>query len=300
MAQSSAEAELGAAHRGALFAIGIHNMWSEFYGEHLNIAIVTDSMAAKLISTRRGVGRVRHLEIRQLYLQRLTNSGRVKILKCKGTTNLADAGTKPMQKKSVPGFRTGLGIVRQPLAEEDSSGRGVVGLLALPSAVKRQMALLLASMLIGEGDAVLDTEPSSGNEEDEAYLGFRSFVIAIFLAGWFAHMIFSWAWHQVLARQRTQDSPLMGTHMPPSTPMSSTGISTSSPAPMISVVQDISQASTISQPVMISQQEAIKDFYVSAGGERYHVDRMSRADQGDRHFSPLALQAVHGHRTAEQ
>jgi hypothetical protein len=138
------------------------------------------------------------------------------------------------------------------------------------------MALLLASMLIGEGDAVLDTEPSSGNEEDEAYLGFRSFVIAIFLAGWFAHMIFSWAWQQVLERRRAQDSPLMGTHVPHSTPMSSTGIATSSPAPMISVVQDISQASTISQPMTISQQEAIKDFYVSAGGERYHVDRGCR------------------------
>ena len=265
IAQSSAEAELGAAHRGALFAIGLQNMWSEFYGEHLNIEILTDSIAAKLISTRRGVGRVRHLEIRQLYLQKLTNSGRVKILKCKGTANLADAGTKPMPKKSVEGFRIGLGIVRPPPEGGISPGRGVDGILALPAAAKRHIALYLASMLIGEADAAAMADPTPEQQGSTTFLGFYSFLMVVFLSGWFAHAMFEAAWRWVLGSRRVRPAPTAR--------RTSTSV-----ASMMPTTRTTSTCTAASEVPANIQQKFINAnaCYVSAGGERYHVDRECR------------------------
>ena len=262
IAQSSAEAELGAAHRGALYAIGIQNMWSEFFGEHLNIEILTDSMAAKLISTRRGVGRVRHLEIRQLYLQKLTNGGRVKILKCKGTQNLADAGTKPMPKKAVEGFRVGLGIVRRAAVGAESPGRGVDGIMALPAAAKRHIALLLASMLIGESDAAPSDEVKE-HQGGTAVLEFRCFLLLIFLAGWFAHMSFAWAWRTTVEWLTSTPAPILrSAALPP--PASTTTTRTTS------------TCTTPPDIPAITQQTFMNACYVSSGGERFHVDRECR------------------------
>ena len=86
-AQSSAEAELGGIHRGALFAIGVQNFIHEVWGELLRICIWTDSSSGKVMSVRRGVGRTRHLEVWQCYIQAIVNSGRVKVRKCLGTKN---------------------------------------------------------------------------------------------------------------------------------------------------------------------------------------------------------------------
>ena len=58
---SSAEAELGGCHRGGVQACYIQNLWCEAYTQLLNITVRTDSSAGKIIATRRGVGRVRHL-----------------------------------------------------------------------------------------------------------------------------------------------------------------------------------------------------------------------------------------------
>ena len=45
LAQSSCEAEMGGAHRGSLFAIGLQNLWHELFGEDLSIEVGTDSSA---------------------------------------------------------------------------------------------------------------------------------------------------------------------------------------------------------------------------------------------------------------
>jgi hypothetical protein len=94
IAQSSAEAELGGAHRAALLAVGVQNTWLELFEENLPIGLLMDSAAGKIMAVRRGKGKVRHLEVKQLYLQELTNALRVKTYKAKGEENKADIGTK--------------------------------------------------------------------------------------------------------------------------------------------------------------------------------------------------------------
>ena len=98
MAQSSGEAELAGLHRGALTGIWIQNAWFELYGEWLPIVLETDAAAAKGMAQRKGCGRVRHLDTRQIYIQELSNSERVTIEETSAHTNTADAGAKTVSK----------------------------------------------------------------------------------------------------------------------------------------------------------------------------------------------------------
>ena len=54
----------------------------------------TDSNAAKAIASRRGHGKTRHVELRYLWLQDVTKSGRVKVRRIPGEQNVADHFTK--------------------------------------------------------------------------------------------------------------------------------------------------------------------------------------------------------------
>ncbi len=104
IAQSSAEAELGGAHRAALMGVCVQNTWLELFDENLPIGLLMDSAAGKIMAVRRGKGKVRHLEVKQLYLQELTNALRVKTYKAKGEENKADIGTKPMTTRVLQKF----------------------------------------------------------------------------------------------------------------------------------------------------------------------------------------------------
>ena len=58
------------------------------------VHIGTDSAAAKSCVSRRGLGKMRHLEIRDLWLQKEVNDGKVIVSKIPGTENPADLMTK--------------------------------------------------------------------------------------------------------------------------------------------------------------------------------------------------------------
>ena len=90
----------------------MHNFWHELFTESPPIELWTDSSAGLLMGLRRGVGRVRHLEVKQLLLQRSSNSKRVSINKAKGDHNVADVGAKPMTKKQLDKFKEQLGIIK--------------------------------------------------------------------------------------------------------------------------------------------------------------------------------------------
>jgi hypothetical protein len=112
VAQSSAHSELHEIQRGAHFGIYMSNFWSEAYGEVLPIEILTDSAAAKTLGTRRGVGRVRHLAVKEIYIQELTNSGRVRLVKINGHDNVADIGTKILDKQRIEFLLNKLNVKR--------------------------------------------------------------------------------------------------------------------------------------------------------------------------------------------
>ena len=60
----------------------------------VNIVVCTDSSAAKGIASRRGLGKVRHIELSELWLQDQVARGRISIVKIAGEDNFSDSLTK--------------------------------------------------------------------------------------------------------------------------------------------------------------------------------------------------------------
>ena len=63
-------------------------------GIELDSHLSTDSSAAKGIASRRGLGKMRHVEVNQLWLQDKVAEGIIKLVKVPGTGNQADVLTK--------------------------------------------------------------------------------------------------------------------------------------------------------------------------------------------------------------
>lgn len=62
-----------------------------------SIRLKSDASAAIGIATRIGIGKVRHIEVSQLWLQHQVYRGDIVIVKVKGEVNLADALTKVLE-----------------------------------------------------------------------------------------------------------------------------------------------------------------------------------------------------------
>ena len=71
----------------------------------VQIKIKVDASAAIGISMRRGLGKIRHLETNQLWIQEKVESGKMKVIKIPGELNVADHLTKyltgPELKRAV-------------------------------------------------------------------------------------------------------------------------------------------------------------------------------------------------------
>ena len=95
-ALSSAEAELYGMIEGVTRARGLVTLAEElgFSGLKSTIHLGTDSAAAKSFVCRRGLGRMKHLQIRDLWLQKEVAEGRLVVFKTPGETHPADLMTK--------------------------------------------------------------------------------------------------------------------------------------------------------------------------------------------------------------
>ena len=102
-ALSSAEAEFYAMVEAVTRAKGLLTLATELGWEELSLVVHlgTDSNAAKSFVNRRGLGKMRHLEIRDLWLQKEIREGRVKVHKVLGTENPADLMTKILTIKEI-------------------------------------------------------------------------------------------------------------------------------------------------------------------------------------------------------
>ena len=84
IALSSGEAEYYGMVKGASVSMGIRSILSDI-GLKSKIRVMTDSSAAFGITKRRGLGKVRHIELNQLWLQEKASTGEIEIKKVKGT-----------------------------------------------------------------------------------------------------------------------------------------------------------------------------------------------------------------------
>ena len=124
-ALSSCEAEYYALVDGASRALGVQAAARELgVGvDELVIEAATDSSSAKSYASRRGAGRIRHIEVRQLWLQQAVAEGRFRMVKVLGLDNPADVLTK---YKTVHDYQTLLSRVNIEVLAR-SQGRGGAG-----------------------------------------------------------------------------------------------------------------------------------------------------------------------------
>ena len=89
VALSSAEAEFYAMIERVRRAKGLNNLAEELGFANLSniVRLGTDSSAAKSFVCRRGLGKMRHLEIRDLWLQKEVMEGRLEVSKIRGDEN---------------------------------------------------------------------------------------------------------------------------------------------------------------------------------------------------------------------
>ena len=103
IALSSAEAEFYSMVEGVLRGYEMVGLSGEL-GEEVSVIKVvlgTDSSAAKAFASRRGVGKMRHMQVKWLWLQEEVKKGNVRVFKVKGVENPADLMTKFLSGEEI-------------------------------------------------------------------------------------------------------------------------------------------------------------------------------------------------------
>ena len=123
MSLSSGEVECYGIVKGASIGIGLRSMLGDF-GVEVSIGVNTDASAAKGMANRRGLGKVRHIAVNQLWIQDRIAKGDLTINKVNGKENIADNLTKHVNAEDIRVhlYKTGQSIQQglHSIAPEDN------------------------------------------------------------------------------------------------------------------------------------------------------------------------------------
>ena len=109
IALSSGEAELGGICRGASIALGLQSLARDL-GIQVNVEVLTDATAAIGICRRRGLGKIRHLHVADLWIQDRLRKGDFSLTKVPGQENPADILTKHVPRDVMLRHMHSMGI----------------------------------------------------------------------------------------------------------------------------------------------------------------------------------------------
>ena len=99
-ALSSGEDEFYSITRGVSEAIGLQSNCADL-GLVLQVRVHTDSSAAKSLTKRVGLSKMRHLAVRLLWVQHYVKQKIIEVVKVKGTENCSDMCTKHMTRAEI-------------------------------------------------------------------------------------------------------------------------------------------------------------------------------------------------------
>ena len=117
IALSSGEAEYYSMVRGGSMGLGVRAMVRDL-GVSIGVNIKTDASAAKGIASRKGLGKVRHIDVSQLWLQDKVSKGEIVIAKVSTHVNLADAMTKHVDSGKLNSHMSAVGLAIVQLRHE--------------------------------------------------------------------------------------------------------------------------------------------------------------------------------------
>ena len=83
-------------------------MLSDF-GMCADVVVRTDSSSGLAVGLRRGLGRLRHVQTRYLWVQQRVQEGDFRLKKESGDTNVSDALTKTLDEKRMTNLLTMMG-----------------------------------------------------------------------------------------------------------------------------------------------------------------------------------------------
>ena len=99
---SSAEAEYYALVRGACYGLGTQSHMQDLdIKAGANVTLRSDSSAARQFAKRRGLGKMRHIQTRHLWLQDRVRLGHLRLATVLGTENPANLLTKALTRPEV-------------------------------------------------------------------------------------------------------------------------------------------------------------------------------------------------------
>ncbi|CAE8621588.1 unnamed protein product [Polarella glacialis] len=109
VALSSCEAEFLAIGTGLVEAKAVQSLAQEL-GADVSLRLNTDRSSAKALVMRRGFGRLKHMAVRQLWLQQEFREKKSELAKVPTANNVADILTKPVTPKVLWALAEGLGL----------------------------------------------------------------------------------------------------------------------------------------------------------------------------------------------
>ena len=98
---SSGEAEFYALLKGSVEALGLSAVAEELDLEFAAPRVGSDASAARGMAARHGLGKVKHLELKHLWVQEAVRAKRIVVVKEHTTTNLADLMTKHLPEAAM-------------------------------------------------------------------------------------------------------------------------------------------------------------------------------------------------------
>ena len=127
LAHSSGEAEYYAGASGASEAMLVREVLT-FAGFRVRSELLMDSAAARGICKREGVGRIRHLSTKVLWVQQLVKRGVLEVSAVAGLLNKADLGAKSLPRRRLVELREscGLKVIGDQIDESDEQSVSVV------------------------------------------------------------------------------------------------------------------------------------------------------------------------------
>ena len=109
IALSSGESEFYGIVKAASVGLGVRNLLGDL-GASVKVKVNVDSSAAKSITYRKGAGRIRHIEVRELWVQEKVKRGELVVMKVKGEDNVADGLTKHVDKGKMEKYMSSCGV----------------------------------------------------------------------------------------------------------------------------------------------------------------------------------------------
>ena len=108
---SSGEAELHGIAYGMAQALGIQALMHDL-GWNAKVRVHSDATAAIGIARRKGLGKIRHLDVTDLWIQDKVRSKQILLSKVLGTENSADVLTKYVDRATMDKALQKMGLVR--------------------------------------------------------------------------------------------------------------------------------------------------------------------------------------------